>query len=104
MRWPAIFKIVSRSALAASLAARLQEVARDEPGLGLDASLVDANLARPDDPVDMCLGNALEVAKQKIVESLTRRFAVNRQKSNFCGRGACLRTYNVFHQRGRVSA
>jgi hypothetical protein len=52
----------------------------------------------------MGLGDALELPKQEVVEPLAREFSIDRQKANFCCRGAWLRTYNVFHQRGLVSA
>jgi hypothetical protein len=74
----------------------------------------------------MRLGHALQVAEQEVVEPLARGFRIDGDEPDgrmrragvrrslwdcgiwncgiWSGRGASLRTYNVFHQRGRVSA
>ena len=74
----------------------------------------------------MRLGHALQMAEQEVVEPLARGFRIDGDELDgrmrragirrslldcgawncgiWSGRGALLRTYNVFHQRGRVSA
>jgi hypothetical protein len=79
-------------------------VAGADARVGLRAALVDAHLARADDAVDVGLRDALEVAEEKVVQTLAGRFFIHRKKADFSGRRLRLRTYNIFHQRNLVSA
>ncbi len=73
------------------------DVAGSHPGIGLRPTPVHPDFTAANDAVDMGFGDTLELANEKVVEPLPRRFGVNRHRFRPC---ACRRRrapYNVFH-------
>jgi hypothetical protein len=80
-------------------------VAQRQPGIGGGAATVDAHLARADDPIDMGLGHALELAQQEVVQPLARAAFVDRDPAHGGGRGGPGPTpYNALDHVRAVSA
>ena len=86
-------------------------VARIDPGVGAGTAFVDAHLATADDAIDVGLGHTLELAQQKVVQPLARRFGIDLHGTyrRWCSSAWGLRArrrprqrfgpYNVFHLR-----
>ena len=79
------------------------DIAGRNAGFRTDAPFVDAHLSTADDAIDMGLGNALEMAYEKVVQPLSGRIVIDFDQPH-CGSGCVQRTvvcrfalYNVFH-------
>ena len=84
-------------ALGSSNRRQPDQIARLHAAVNRCAPLVDPDFAAADDPVDMGLGDALEMAHQKVVEPLPGVLLVDEQGFDFGAFGWWIGPYNVFH-------